>query len=150
VLLVSLVSLPVFLLPQPVNPWRAIAAADLEAARALLRDNHPGSVPALGDDGFRRALDDGQAQARARVEQISTYAGLEATLRAFALGFGDRHFQFSPVLASRTVLTAGWIGLQSLSDAARLVVAAGLVTGASGLVSYGEPIWRILRHMGRP
>jgi hypothetical protein len=86
VLLVSLVSLPVFLLPQPVNPWRAIAAADLEAARALLRDNHPGSVPALGDDGFRRALDDGQAQARARVEQISTYAGLEATLRAFALG----------------------------------------------------------------
>ena len=94
---------------QTPSPWRTLAAGDLEAAYILIRDNHPGAVPAIGDEAFQRALRGGHAEAKARLSQVATYGGYEATLRAFALGFGDKHVQFLPAMASRSLGFAGWI-----------------------------------------
>lgn len=35
--------------------WRQLARADLDAAHALILENHPGAVPELGDETFRAA-----------------------------------------------------------------------------------------------
>lgn len=77
--------------PEAAGHWRALAEMDLEAAYALVRDNHPAAVPVVGDDAFRANLDRAIAEGRARVARVDSYAGYAATLNAFAVSLGDKH-----------------------------------------------------------
>lgn len=93
---VSAMAAPAAAQIQPAQPeaaahWRALAEGDLEAAHALLRDNHPGAVPEVRDDAFRANLDRALAEGRARVARVDSYAGYAATLNAFAVSMGDKH-----------------------------------------------------------
>jgi len=77
--------------PAGAAHWRALTELDLEAAYALVRDNHPGAVPEVGDDAFRAGLDRAIAEGRARAARVDSYAGYAATLNAFAVALGDKH-----------------------------------------------------------
>lgn len=88
--------------------WRQLTRADLEAARALVADNHPGAVEALGDAVFRARLRDGYELARTRVASVDSYAGYVAVMAGFAAGFGDEHIWSTPRLRG---LPYAWAGL---------------------------------------
>lgn len=87
--------------PDPADAaghWRAFTEMDLEAAYALVRDNHPAAVPAVGDDAFRAALDKAIATARDRAARVDSYAGYAAVLNGFAVSLGDKHIWSRQVL----------------------------------------------------
>lgn len=88
--------------------WRQLTRADLEAARALVADNHPGAVEALDDAAFRGRLGDGYEAALARVAAVDSYPGYLAVLAGFATGFGDEHISSAPRLRG---LPYAWAGL---------------------------------------
>ncbi|TAJ56223.1 hypothetical protein [Brevundimonas sp.] len=80
----------------PDRDWAATTRTDVEAAYALLNDNHPGALPQIGDTDFRRRLDEGRALALERAARVSGAGGHRAVLNAFAGGMGDRHIAFQP------------------------------------------------------
>ena len=88
--------------------WRQLTRADLEAARTLVADNHPGAVEALGDAVFRARLRDGYELARTRAASVDSYAGYVAVMAGFAAGFGDEHIWSTPRLRG---LPYAWAGL---------------------------------------
>jgi len=88
--------------------WRQMAVMDVEAAYALVRDNHPAALPEVGDDAFRAALDAAAAKARARAEQVTSFEGYTATLSGFATAFGDKHIWHRPTVR---VAAYQWPGL---------------------------------------
>lgn len=88
--------------------WRALTRADLEAAAGLIRDNHPGAVPALGDEAFLARLDTGHRIARDRIPAVDSYAGYTAVLGGFATAFGDEHVWSTPTLRG---VRYRWTGL---------------------------------------
>ena len=88
--------------------WRQLTRADLEAARTLVADNHPGAVETLGDDVFRARLRDGYELARTRAASVDSYAGYVAVMAGFAAGFGDEHIWSTPRLRG---LPYAWAGL---------------------------------------
>ncbi|WP_293382953.1 S41 family peptidase [Phenylobacterium sp.] len=94
----------------PPDPrWGAITAADVEAAYRLIRDNHPGATPEIGDPAFRRALEAAHAQAQARAHEATSYQGYAATLNAFANGLGDKHIWSRPTLLPNLVRWPGMV-----------------------------------------
>lgn len=77
--------------PEAAAHWRALTEMDLEAAYALVRDNHPAAVAEVGDDAFRAALDRAIATGRERTARVDSYAGYAAVLNGFAVSLGDKH-----------------------------------------------------------
>ena len=88
--------------------FRAAAREDVEAAWQLLRDNHPGTVPELGDSAFRDTLQASITMARARVDQVSSLEGYLALMTGFDVGFGDRHVR---TVLNFTIASPSWVGL---------------------------------------
>lgn len=79
----------------PINPdgttnWRARTLIDLAAARRLLWENTPIPFDAE-NDRYRQWAIKGFAEAEARAETVTNYAGYFFTLSAYANGFGDPH-----------------------------------------------------------
>lgn len=94
--------------PQAAAHWRALAEGDLEAAYALVRDNHPAAVPLVGDDAFRASLERAIAEGRARAARVDSYGGYAATLNAFAVALGDKHIWSRQAVRPSTYF---WTGL---------------------------------------
>lgn len=92
----ALLASPVGAQTPPDRDWAATTRTDVEAAYALLNDNHPGALPEIGDADFRRRLDEGRALALQRAARVSDAGGHRAVLNGFAGGMGDRHIAFQP------------------------------------------------------
>jgi hypothetical protein len=114
-----LTAAPVLAAPEPVTVhsdlaaeaaryWRDATTVDVAAAYALLRDNHPGMVPELGDEVFRSAVEAAHATAESRAASAGTHDAYVATLAGFSDGLGDRHIWSRPELV---VARPEWAGL---------------------------------------
>ncbi|MBW8302641.1 MAG: hypothetical protein K0M78_01570 [Brevundimonas sp.] len=127
--------------PESGDAWRRLARADLDAAQALILENHPGAVAELGDDAFRRRLSEGYERARERIAAVDGYVGYNAVLAGFATGFGDEHIWSTSRLRG---VPYAWAGLVMTRRGGTWVVAAqdgddqGLV-GARLAACDGEP-----------
>ncbi len=88
--------------------WRALAAADVEAAHRMIMEDHPGAAKEVGDLEFQRALADGYAEARARASQATSYEGYLATLSGLAVSLGDKHIWSRPLYSPDT---RDWAGI---------------------------------------
>ena len=77
--------------PEAAGHWRALTELDLEAAYALVNDNHPAAAPELGDSEFRAKLAEAIAAARSRAAKVDSYGGYAAVLNGFAVALGDQH-----------------------------------------------------------
>ena len=127
--------------PESADAWRRLARADLDAAQALILENHPGAVAELGDDAFRRRLREGYDLARERIAGVDGYVGYTAVLAGFATGFGDEHIWSTPRLRG---VPYAWAGLTMTRRGGAWVVAGqdgddqGLV-GARLASCDGEP-----------
>lgn len=73
--------------------WSKMAAEDLEAARALILENHPGAQAEVGDPTFQKQLVRGVEDARGIASRARTYGDYRATLLRFAASFDDPHIQ---------------------------------------------------------
>jgi hypothetical protein len=89
------------------DDWRALTFADVDAAHALIMDNHPGALPELQDGEFRARLNDSWVLARTRAESVSGFGGYAATLRGFASGLGDKHIAWQ---ANRYLIPVRYAG----------------------------------------
>lgn len=87
-----------FALAQDAAPrdWGATTRQDIEAAYALLNDNHPGALPVFGDPGFRERLEGGRSRALQQAQRVDSIGGHRAVMNAFAMTMGDAHIQFRP------------------------------------------------------
>ncbi len=94
--------------PEMADFWRTWTGRDLDAAHALLRDNHPGAAPEVGDAEFQKALEDGYTLAKTRAATVTTFEGYQAVLAAYAWGFGDKHIWSRPTL---NLAWPDWAGL---------------------------------------
>ena len=88
--------------------WQGLTRTDVDAAYALLHDNHPGASLELDDAAFRDRLSRAYAQAKARALKVSSYEGYVATLGGFATAMGDKHIWSRPLFARDSRL---WTGL---------------------------------------
>ena len=87
--------------------WRALAAADAEAAIALIADNHPGAHPSLGDTAFQARLAKARALVAERLPQVADHGGYNALLAGLAAGFGDGHIWSRSRVQTRTLTWPG-------------------------------------------
>lgn len=87
--------------------WRALAEADVSFAERLLRNNHPGAAPELGDAAFRRTLDSTIAVAHKQAQAVAGWDGYVAVMRGLAYGIGDKHIWFR---ALHQPITPHWGG----------------------------------------
>ncbi len=88
--------------------WREITRADVEAAYALLNEDHPALSRAINDTAFRARLDEGRALALQRADQVQTIEGYFATMAGLANVARDKHIWWrSPYVAA----TVNWAGL---------------------------------------
>jgi hypothetical protein len=77
--------------------WRALTAADVEAAYRMIAEDHPGAATEVADLKFQRLLADGYAEAKKRAGQTTSYDGYIATLAGFAASLGDKHIWSRPL-----------------------------------------------------
>ena len=110
------------------SPWRDLTLADVAAAYSIIARNHPGAVAAAGDSAFRQTLEEARAHAVLRAGRVNSYEGWLATLRAFAVAFGDPLISLSPRLSLATVRWPGFV-VARLGDAT--VVASRDTTDAT-------------------
>jgi len=88
--------------------WQALTRADVEAAYALLIEDHPALSRTINDTAFRARLDEGRTLALQRAEQVQTIEGYFATMAGFANVAGDKHIWWrSPYVAA----SVQWAGL---------------------------------------
>ena len=87
--------------------WQGLTRTDVDAAYALLHDNHPGASIELDDAAFRGRLSRAYAQAKARALKVSSFEGYVATLGGFATAMGDKHIWSRPLFARDSRLWAG-------------------------------------------
>ena len=99
--------------------WQALTAVDVEAAHRMLVEDHPGAVPEVGDEAFRRRLAAAHAVALERARQASSFEGYAATLAGLAVSLGDKHIWSRPLYSSATV---DWAGLLIARRNARWIV----------------------------
>ncbi|HKD22032.1 MAG TPA: S41 family peptidase [Rhizomicrobium sp.] len=100
--------------------WRALTEIDVEAAHALLSDNHPAATHAINDPAFMAALANAYADARARARKVTNYPGYVATLGAFATAMGDGHIWSHPIYVPAFIQ---WAGIIAAKRGANWVVA---------------------------
>ncbi len=112
--------------------WRMLTANDVEAAHALLADNHPAAVPEVGDDTFLATLDAAYTRALVQSNLVTTYPGYVAVLGEFANSMGDPHIWSRPVYERAGLAFAGvvfrpasieWVGLIAAKRGANWVIA---------------------------
>ena len=89
------------------DEWQALTRMDVEAAYALLEENHPGALPEVGDTGFLAALASGHAKALARSTTVTNFEGYTATVGEFAAAMGDGHIRSRVRFLPRTLQWAG-------------------------------------------
>ena len=94
--------------PETAAFWRASAEVDVEAAYNLLKTDHPGADPAMGDQGFRDTLERAHGQAAERAKQVADFGGYAATVIGFANAFGDKHVRARPLVQ---VSSPKWAGV---------------------------------------
>jgi hypothetical protein len=94
---------------QAAEHWRKLTIIDVEAAHALLQNNHPAAALAAEDAPFRSALDRAYMNALARAGTVTSYEGYVATVGEFANALGDGHIWSHPLFFPRTVEWAGLI-----------------------------------------
>lgn len=102
------------------NPWRQLTEADVEAAHALLQDDHPGAAEAAGDALFRQRLQAAREEARQRARQVNSFEGYAATLMGLGNAMGDKHIRWRPLVVP---VTLDWAGLLLARRAGQWVVA---------------------------
>lgn len=107
--------------PPPGPEWAERTRVDVEAAYVLLRDNHPGALPEVGDAEFVRRLEAARATALERAAQVTDVGGHRAVMNGLAVTMGDAHIAFQPAVN----VPYRW---------------AGLVMGKTG------PDWRVTAH----
>lgn len=124
------------------EPWPQTTLKDLEAARTLIVENHPGATPEMADGLFWKRLDEGYAAARVVAGGAADFPAYVKVMRDFALTFHDPHIAWrpstemaaqTPPVAPLPVGKAGfgvrtfpggvWISLERLTDEALPVVA---------------------------
>src|SRR6201996_3216572 len=88
--------------------WRASASDDVEAAYRMLREDHPGAAPEVGDRQFQKTLEEAHTLAASGALQVDSFAGYAATLGRFATAFGDKHIRSRPVVEAAR---PDWAGL---------------------------------------
>jgi Peptidase family S41 len=88
--------------------WRASVLDDVEAAYRMLREDHPGAAPEVGDGQFQKTLEEAHRLAAGGALQVDSFAAYAATLARFANAFGDKHVRSRPVLE---VARPDWAGL---------------------------------------
>lgn len=122
--------------------WSERTLGDVDAAREIILQNHPGATPDMADTVFQKRLADGYAQARSDAAKVADFPGYVAVMRAFALSFQDPHISWRPseTMAVQTPPAPGlktgkagfgvrpyaggmWIALQRLDDNAPAVIA---------------------------
>lgn len=110
---------------QPQEPatahWRALTLIDVEAAHAMLAEDHPGAAPEVGDVQFQKRLAAAYATARQRAALTDSYEGYQAVLAGFAVGLGDKHIRSRPRFAPDSL---GWAGLLIARRGTNWVVAS--------------------------
>jgi len=90
------------------DPWSELTRRDVDAAYALIKENHPGSL----DDNnpkFRVWLEEGHRAALVRAGRALSYGGWYFTLKGFLTGFKDGHLGFYSTLTQDAVLWPGFI-----------------------------------------
>jgi hypothetical protein len=103
----------------PPGPWAQLALADLEAARTLIRENHPGPVDDRNQD-FARWEAEGYQAAREHARAAGSLEGYAAALQRYLGAFRDGHLYVSTTTSRQP---ARWPGLVIASRGGRLVVA---------------------------
>lgn len=76
--------------------WPERTLGDVEAARRLIVENHPGAAPEMADTVFRERLAQAYAQARADSAKVGDFPAYVAVMRTFALSFRDPHVSWAP------------------------------------------------------
>jgi Peptidase family S41 len=89
--------------------WQALTRIDVNAAWALLKNNHPAALPEVGDKQFTNALAAGHKRALDRAKHVDNYQGYVAALGEFAASMGDGHIWSHPLFLPRTVEWAGLV-----------------------------------------
>ncbi|MGH6889023.1 MAG: S41 family peptidase [Rhizomicrobium sp.] len=128
-----------------------LTRTDIEAAHALLEENHPAAVPLVGDTLFVSALKAAYAKSLARVPEVTDYEGYIATMSEFANAMGDGHIWSHSTFVRREVSWAGIIAAKRGND---WVVGnddpaiVGREVAGAGIVSCdGEPIAERVREV---
>lgn len=93
--------------PETAAFWRGSAQLDVEAAYRMLKSDHPGAHPAMGDEAFRDTLERSHAEAARRAGEVRGFGGYAATLTGFANAFGDKHVRARPLLQLASPRWAG-------------------------------------------
>ncbi|MFZ5637924.1 MAG: hypothetical protein ACOY82_15190 [Pseudomonadota bacterium] len=102
--------------PTDAEGWRALALRDLEAMRAVLRDQTP--IPFDTENAaYPRWLEDGYAQAQARIAQVRDESGYFYALAAYSNGFRDPHIDLDPTGELPTPRWPGFIAAARGDDA---------------------------------
>ena len=109
--------------------WQNLTRNDIEAAYALLHDDHPGAAPEAGDPGMVARLERAHAKALERLPQVNNLDGYTWLMGEFANGMGDGHIRSSSRYLPRTVY---WAGLIMAKRGADWVVANQDQTAAGG------------------
>ena len=127
--------------------WQGLTRTDVDAAYALLHDNHPGASLELDDAAFRARLSSAYAQAKSRALKVTSYEGYVATLGGFAVAMGDKHIWSRPLFAPDS---RAWAGLLIARRGGNWVVAAddndpGSLKGARLVSCDGVPADELAR-----
>lgn len=89
--------------------WPGTTRADVEAAYALLNEDHPALSRAINDTAFRARLDEGRALALRRADEVTSVEGYNATMSGLANVAGDKHIWWRSETQSPTIRWAGLI-----------------------------------------
>lgn len=96
--------------------WQALTRIDIAAAYDLLQENHPGTLPEVGDKLFTDTLAAAHAKALDRAAKVRDIEGHNATLAAFANSMGDGHIWSHDVFERREFAWAGIIAAKRGPD----------------------------------
>jgi len=90
----ALLCAPTTTLAQDDVDWRRTYLADLEAARRVIAEDHPGPVDPE-NPAFRRTLASAYDEARRAAPQVKSYTSYATALRRFVNRFQDAHLSVS-------------------------------------------------------
>ncbi|HET9459093.1 MAG TPA: S41 family peptidase [Sphingomicrobium sp.] len=101
--------------------WNRLARADVDAALALISENHPGAASELGDKDFQERLATARANAEKRLPLVKDFYGHAALLNGLANEFRDGHVRSNAVLSpSRWT----WSGIVMARSGSQWIVGA--------------------------
>lgn len=116
--------------------WRMLTANDVEAAHALLADNHPAAAPEVGDDTFLATLAAAYTRALVQSNLVTSYPGYVAVLGEFANSLGDAHIWSRPAYEQGGLAFAGVVFRPASVEWAGLIAAK---RGANWIIAREDP-----------